>query len=193
MQNNPVLWQQAVTAFAETLENAQCTGLSGNKLTLDAGFSLWLELAGFVREREQTIYLAGNGASASMASHYATDLAKNAVVRTQVFTEPAQVTALGNDIGFEQVFAFPLKRFARPGEMFIAISSSGASPNILAACRAARENGLCIVTLSGFSPENPLRSLGDLNFYVPATTYGITETCHAAILHYWMDGMSASK
>jgi D-sedoheptulose 7-phosphate isomerase len=71
--------------------------------------------------------------------------------------------------------------------MLVAISSSGRSANILAAVRLAKRLGVTIITLSAMSPRNPLRSLGALNAFVPAPVYGLAETCHAAILHQWMD------
>lgn len=71
--------------------------------------------------------------------------------------------------------------------MVVAISSSGQSPNILNAVQEAVVRGGQVVTLSAMSIDNKLKKLGNLNFYVPADTYGMAETCHAAILHFWMD------
>jgi D-sedoheptulose 7-phosphate isomerase len=104
-----------------------------------------------------------------------------------VFSDLSLITALANDMGYIHVFAEPLRQHAEKGDMLVAISSSGKSPNILAAVEVAREKGLVIVTLSGMGPDNPLRRAGDLNFHVAAGTYGYVETSHAAILHHWMD------
>ena len=142
-----------------------------------------------VKEKKGSIYFIGNGASASMASHFAADLAKNAHLHTEVFSDLSLITAISNDIGYDWVFAEPLRRRAKKGDMLVAISSSGASKNILFAAEAAQKMGLKIVTLSAMSSENALRSVGYLNIYVPAETYGYAETCHAAILHHWMDMM----
>ncbi|NDC63383.1 MAG: SIS domain-containing protein [Planctomycetia bacterium] len=122
-----------------------------------------------------------------MASHFATDLAKNGGLHSQVFTDPALVTAIGNDIGYDQVFAEPLRGRGRAGDMLVAISSSGRSPNILAAVEAARALDMVVVTLSAKDPDNPLRAAGSLNLYLSAHTYGLAETGHAALLHWWMD------
>ncbi|RLC10378.1 MAG: hypothetical protein DRI57_20490 [Deltaproteobacteria bacterium] len=73
--------------------------------------------------------------------------------------------------------------------MLVAISSSGNSPNVLAGCEMAMSLGGYVVTLSAMKSDNLLISQGNLNFYVPAETYGAAETCHAAILHFWMDQM----
>ena len=143
-----------------------------------------------IRGKKKTVFLIGNGASASMASHIAADLAKNAHVHTQVFTDLSLITSIANDISYDEVYAEPLRRRMTQGDMLVAISSSGQSPNILRAASRATSLGGFLVTLSAMSPENALRSLGMMNFYVPAKTYGMAETCHAAILHYWVDGMT---
>ena len=124
-----------------------------------------------------------------MASHFAADLAKNAHVHTQVFSDLSLITAISNDIGYEQVFALPLQRRAEAGDMLVAISSSGRSPSVLAAVEVARTLGLTVVTLSAMTPDNPLRGSGTLNAWIAASTYGLAETGHAAILHRWMDMM----
>ena len=71
--------------------------------------------------------------------------------------------------------------------MLVAISSSGNSPNIIEAIGAARELEMHVITLTGMEPDNRARGLGDLNFYVPAQTYGLVECCHHVLLHCWLD------
>jgi D-sedoheptulose 7-phosphate isomerase len=122
-----------------------------------------------------------------MASHFAADLAKNARLHTQVFSDLSLITAISNDMGYEHVFAEPLRRRGQPSDMLVAISSSGSSPNILAVADVAREIGSTVVTLSAMKSSNPLRTKGKLNIYLPADTYGEAETAHAAALHWWMD------
>ncbi len=155
----------------------------------DSAFRLWTEFTIQIRESEKTVYLIGNGASASMASHFAADIAKNGRVRTQVFTDLSLITAVANDISYESVFSEPLRWQMKEGDMLVAVSSSGNSPNVLAGCKTAVSLGGYVITLSAMKPDNALRSMGNLNFYVPAETYGVAETCHAAVLHYWMDQM----
>lgn len=182
-------WSDAVRSFCDLLTQSVCTNSEQSPVPVQEAFEQWRGLADDIRQRDKTVYFAGNGASASMASHFSADLAKNGGLRTGVFTDLSLMTAIGNDINFEQVFAYPIERFGRAGDMLVAISSSGNSPNIVAAAKAARAKNMHVVTLSGFKADNQLRALGDLNFYVPATTYGLAETCHTAILHYWMDLM----
>ena len=180
-------WKQEIDKLCDILHKLSFIGYDGTEYSADEGFRIWQELTINVREKKQSIYLIGNGASASMASHFAADLAKNAHLHTEVFYDTSLITAISNDMGYEWVFAEPLRRRANKGDMLVAISSSGASKNILCATEIAQKMGLKIITLSAMSPQNSLRSEGFLNAYVSAETYGYAETCHAAILHHWMD------
>lgn len=135
----------------------------------------------------------GNGASAAISSHMATDFWKNGGMRALAFNDGVLLTCMGNDYGYEQVFAKPIQMFADPGDVLMAISSSGQSPNILLGVQAARQKGCQVITLSGFKPDNPLRSLGDFNFYVPAQTYGAVEIVHHSICHCLLDMINQRK
>ena len=180
-------WKKEIDKLSRILYKLSFSGCDGTEYSVDEGFRIWQELTIDVREKKRSIYLIGNGASASMASHFAADLAKNAHLHTEVFSDLSLITAISNDIGYEWVFSEPLQRRAKKGDMLVAISSSGNSKNILRAAEVARKIGLKVITLSAMSLQNPLRSSGYLNIYVPAETYGYAETCHAAILHHWMD------
>lgn len=180
-------WQRHVRDIGELLTALSCTNRAGQALDPDDGFRTWKQAADACRTAQRAIYLIGNGASASMASHFAADLAKNAHLHTEVFSDLSLVTAIANDLGYENVFSEPLSRRAVAGDMLVAISSSGRSPNVMKAVKVAREFKLMVVTLSGMDRGNPLRAAGDLNFYVPAISYGYAETCHSSILHHWMD------
>jgi D-sedoheptulose 7-phosphate isomerase len=117
----------------------------------------------------------------------ATDWMKNGGFAASAFNDSAALTCLANDLGYEQVFAAPLSRHARPGDLLIAISSSGRSTSILAGVAAARSKSAKVMTLSGFSGDNPLRSRGDMNFYVPNGLYGFVEIAHLSIVHAVLD------
>ena len=97
------------------------------------------------------------------------------------------LTCLGNDLGYNQVFAKQIELHARRGDLVIAISSSGRSENILNAVAAARTAECIVVTFSGFMPDNPLRSRGDVNFYTPSDRYGFVEIAHLTICHAILD------
>jgi D-sedoheptulose 7-phosphate isomerase len=185
-------WQQDIDKIHMLLAGLSFRDRAGRTLDVEAAFQSWRRLTIALRHSHRTVYLIGNGASASMASHYAADLAKNARLHTEVFSDLSLITAISNDLGYEKVFSEPLRRRAKRADMLVAISSSGKSRNILAAVDVARRLGMSVVTLSAMSPRNPLRSLGDLNAFVATEVYGLAETCHAAILHRWMDLMEVN-
>ena len=135
----------------------------------------------------------GNGASASIASHMATDFWKNGGIRALAFNDSSLLTCLSNDYGYEHVFEKPVEMFADSGDILFAISSSGKSENILRASVAARKKGLKVVTLSGFEEKNPLRRSGDINFYVPIADYGPVEILHLSICHFFVDTIIKNK
>ena len=157
------------------------------ELHIHEGLKSWCDLTLKVQENENTMYLIGNGASATMASHMAADFSKNCECRSMAFNDIALMTAISNDISYEQCFATPLFRFAKKDDLLVTISSSGNSSNIINAIKTARELDLGVVTLSGLSSDNISRKLGDLNFYLPAQTYGLVESCHQVLLHCWLD------
>lgn len=180
-------WRQHLGDLRTLLRAATCHSASRKRLAIEAAFHEWQRLTWQLRDHRGTIYLIGNGASASMASHMAADLAKNAQLHTEVFSDVSLITAISNDLGYDHVFSEPLSRRAKEGDMLVAISSSGRSPNVLSAVHVAIERTLTVVTLSAMDASNPLRTAGTLNFYVPAQTYGDAESCHAVILHHWMN------
>lgn len=180
-------WRSYCSEIGTALERMQATMNGGRGLDADAAFALLLEKTLSCKAQGRELFFCGNGASATMASHTAADIAKNGGLRARSLTEPALLTAIANDISFEEVFSLPVTRNMMEGDMLVAISSSGKSPNILAAARAARQAGGYVVTLSGFAEDNPLRALGVLNFYIPAPSYGVVESCHATLLHHWVD------
>ncbi len=174
-------WLKNIEDLKSVLQSLSVRNGAGEEIAPDQAFNEWERDTRRVRENKKTVYLIGNGASASMASHVAADLAKNALVHTEVFSDLSLITSLANDLGYEEVFAEPLRRRMKEGDMLVAISSSGQSPNILHACGEAKARGGIVITLSAMKPGNSLRLQGMLNFYLPADTYGMAETCHAAI------------
>ncbi len=133
------------------------------------------------------VIFIGNGGSAAIASHQAVDYWKNGRMRAIAFNDSSLLTCISNDFGYPQVFAKPVEMFADPGDVLMAISSSGRSENILLAVNVARRKGCKVVTMSGFSTDNPLRLAGDLNFYVPSDSYGCVEIVHLALCHCILD------
>lgn len=126
------------------------------------------------------VILVGNGGSAAIASHIATDLTKQGT-RARTLTDPSVFSAYANDEGYEHAYSRQIQHMAI--DYLIAISSSGRSSNILRAVGEARAKGAYVITFSGFDEDNPLRQLGHVNYYVPSHNYGIVEIAHLTILH----------
>lgn len=180
-------WPANINELNRLLNELSVRNGAGHELNKDSGFVQWRDRTLQIRSEKMAVYFVGNGASAAMASHFSADLSKNAHIRTQVFTDLSLITACANDVCYKEVYALPLSWSMKKGDMLIAISSSGNSPNIVQAIEMAKYLGGMVVTLSAMGEDNVIRGIGDLNFYIPAKTYGMAETCHAAILHFWMD------
>ncbi len=163
------------------------TNREGHALSTDDGFSAWVETTHQTHARGGSLYVIGNGGSAGIASHMAEDACKNAGLRALAFNDPAFLTAIANDEGFDCVFSTPLERHARPGDLLISISSSGNSPNVVKALEAAPRLGISVITLSGFDASNRSRAMGDLNFYWAQRRYGWVECGHQVVMHFWLD------
>lgn len=173
--------------LARLTRDAGVTDDAGRQKTLSGGFDDFLTRGRAAHNAGNKLIFIGNGASASMASHYALDLTKNGGIRSLAITDHAMLTALTNDIGGDAVFAEQIRFYAQPGDILVAISSSGSSSNILKAVERAREMRCSVITFSGFAPDNPLRLSGDLNFHIAGDEYGFVETAHAALIHAIID------
>jgi len=139
------------------------------------------------RQNQGIVYVIGNGGSAGIASHFSNDLMKTLQIPSQTLYDANLMTCLANDIGYEHVFSFPLERTLKSYDLLVAISSSGKSQNILNAAHVARARNTPCITLSGFSETNPLRCLGDLNFWIDRKDYGLVEMAHFFLLHTIVD------
>ena len=169
------------------LSQAEVTDKSGSSVDQNEAIQKIVDALHEVRDSGGKKIFVGNGGSAAIASHMAIDYSKNGRLPSMAFNDGASLTCLGNDLGYENVFAEQIKLFAKPEDQLFAISSSGASANILAAVEQASEAGCRVVTLSGFRPDNPLRSQGDLNWYVRSPEYGFVEISHLVICHAILD------
>ena len=152
--------------------------------------------AGLIMSRTASgckIMFIGNGASAAISSHIATDFWKNGGVRAVAFNDPSLLTCVSNDFGYKHVFEKPIEMFGDKGDILFAISSSGKSENILRAVHSARVKGCKVITLSGFKKDNPLSLLGDFNFYAPLALYGPVEIAHHSICHCLADIITEKK
>lgn len=169
------------------------TRSAGKNMPFSEGLAVFMSKILAATNAGKKIIFVGNGGSASIASHMAIDYSKNGGIRAICFNDPAQLTCLANDCGYENVFSRSIEIQADPGDLVVAISSSGRSANILNAVEAAHKRKCLVVTLSGFIDSNPLRELGGLNFYVPSNEYGFVEITHLAICHAALDFICRSK
>jgi D-sedoheptulose 7-phosphate isomerase len=148
-----------------------------------------IRLLAEAREQDRRIFVCGNGGSASTASHFATDLVKGASFgrpkrfRIMALTDSLPtITAYSNDVSYECVFVEQLKNFAEPGDVLIAVSGSGNSPNVLRAVEYANSIGCRTIGLSG-RDGGALAKLAGLNLQVSHPHMGRIEDAHMIILH----------
>ena len=133
------------------------------------------------------IIILGNGGSSSIASHITQDYTKRLKKRSFTFSDPSRLTCYSNDYGYDKAYEQFLKEFATKDTLVILISSSGNSENILNCARWCDDNNIDILTLTGFSKTNKLKSM-DLdnrliNYWVDSCDYGIVECVHTIFLH----------
>ena len=187
----PDFTKQNISSYFATLgtmdERMVATNAAGEEFDLSEVMAAAMERAQAAHDSGNKLMFIGNGGSSTIASHMAEDYTKAGGIRTLAFNDPAFLTCLANDLGFDQLFASQIEMFAQPGDMLVAISSSGNSQNILNGALAAKKRGCWVMTLSGFTPENLLRNLGDINVYVPSSEYGFVEITHLAVCHAMLD------
>ena len=172
--------------FRATCE-AECTGAGGERMTLDDACVRVCNLCHDSHDSGGKVMFIGNGGSMGIAAHMAVDFSKNGGLRSMALGDSAVLTCLSNDFGYHDVFARQIEWHGNAFDVLVAISSSGESPNILKGVRAAGLKGSRIVTFSGFREDNPLRRMGDVNFYVRAREYGFVELAHQSLLHAMLD------
>ena len=187
MITNNSYYSDYVSALYDAMQSVIFTDKHRTVRDINEGLEVLCELSEKIKKNKKKQYLCGNGASASICNHMALDWSKNGGVKTNSFSDSALFTAVVNDLGAENIFSSPLAFYADKGDLLVTISSSGNSINVINAIKKAREMNMGVVTFSGLKEDNPSRSLGDLNVYVPAKTYGIVESAHAVIMHAWLD------
>lgn len=163
-------------------------------------------LAGLIYEAWQegrSVFLFGNGGSGATASHLCEDLNKNALrdadLRKDAPRRPrivsltdntSWITAIGNDLGFEEIFVQQLRHVARPGDLAVAISGSGNSPNVLAAVEWANHHGLKTFGITGYRGGR-LKEIQQDGIHVPLDDMGMVESVHLCLGHWLVDDLHA--
>jgi phosphoheptose isomerase len=139
--------------------------------------------------RGARMFSCGNGGSAAIANHAQCDHVKGVRTTTDLTprvlslsTNVELLTAIANDLGYENVFVYQLESQSGPGDVLIAVSSSGRSPNIVRALTWARDNGLRTIAVTGFD-GGPARAVAEVSIHVDCTNYGVVEDLHQAVMH----------
>lgn len=151
-------------------------------------FYEWFDAASYIISKASHLFFIGNGASSSMASHFATDWTKNAGIPSESLNDGAMMTCFSNDYSYEDAYVEMLKRKFKNNDVLICISSSGNSNNIIKAAAFAKEKDIgSVISFTGFLENNILRQSSRLGCYVPSNQYGIVESAHAYYLHLLLD------
>ena len=168
------------------------------KTDLDAVSALVDKLYEAYREGSR-VFICGNGGSAATASHFSQDLAKSTIkdhtvqkrLRVSSLTDSVPfISALGNDWGYDTIFREQLVTNAEEGDVLIAISGSGNSPNVVSAVQWAAENGLFTAGFSGFN-GGKLKGMVDLSVHSPVLDMEIAENTHMVVVHLVVSGLRA--
>lgn len=163
--------------------NAASATLDSNKIELAARILTKTYTEGSM------VYACGNGGSAAISNHLVCDHCK--LVQTDTNLTPRvvslsatieMITAIANDISYDEVFIYQLRTMAKPGDTLITISSSGDSENIVRAALWAKENGIQVISMTGFSGGRSAK-IADVNLHVAADNYGVIEDVHQALMH----------
>lgn len=146
------------------------------------------EIEAAIREN-RTIFTCGNGGSATIADQMAADWGKGIYIENVcapkvicLASNLSSVTAYGNDVGYDYIFSEQLKMLAKANDVYLAISSSGNSPNVIEGASTAKRLGMRILSFTGFSGGR-LKDLSDISLHVPIDNYGVVEDCHQGIMH----------
>lgn len=181
--SNAGAYLAALSNLAQRIDPAPMDALA------DAVFDTWLA--------DRQVLVFGNGGSASTAGHFVADLVKTAAVEDRrrlraisLFDNYPLTTAIANDLDYEQSLLFPLEAYGRPGDLAIAISASGNSPNVIAACEWARAHDLRVAGLTGFEGGR-LAELCDWHIHVPSDNYGLIEDLHLSVGHVLSQALKA--
>ncbi len=153
-----------------------------------AGVERMARLFGATLRRGRTIFFCGNGGSAAEAQHFAAELVgrfereRRALPAVALTTDSSILTSVGNDYGFERVYARQIEALGRRGDLLVALTTSGRSPNILAAVRAARARGLRVIGMTGAGGASFARRC-DLCLVVPSRSTPRIQEVHLAVGH----------
>jgi len=140
----------------------------------------------------RTVFMCGNGGSAADSQHFATELVarykknRTALRAIALTTDSSALTAIGNDYGFENIFKRQIEALGRPGDVLVAFSTSGSSPNVLHAIQQAKKQKMKIVALTGEKGVS-LKKISDVCVIVPTAETARIQEVHQLIYHAWCE------
>ena len=175
-----------ISAFASAyFDQCKAAHASVDVGRLDAAFALLDKAYG----RGAVLYVCGNGGSAAIANHLVCDHSKSGQTDTDLrprvvslSTNIEMITAIANDISFDEIFVYQLRTLAEPGDLLLTISSSGDSENIVQAAQWAKDNGITVIAFTGFDGGRTA-DLADINLHVAGDNYGVVEDIHQGLMH----------
>lgn len=177
---------KSVTEYADAYIDSLSMSLKSADLS---GLSDFIKVIDEAEAKGSSIFVFGNGGSSAIANHLQCDYLKSVSQLTtkrlrviSLTSSTELITAYGNDIDFSEIFSSQLEALGSIGDVCIAISSSGNSPNILNGVRAAKKLGLTTLGLTGFDGGELLK-MGDHVIHVKVNNYGIVEDSHQMIMH----------
>lgn len=145
-----------------------------------------------VKDAGGKLMFGGNGASASLAGHGASDFTKQGGVRGVTFHDPGLMTCFANDFGYDHWLARAFEHYADDGDIAVLISVSGESPSVVNAAHYARERGMQVVSFTGRAADNTLKQASDVAFHVASDAYNIVECIHGIWLTAAIDCLIGS-
>ena len=169
--------------FGESI--AVCQALRGSDLT---PLAQAVEAVDRALANGQALLVFGNGGSAADAQHFAAEFVgrfarqRRAVPALALTTDTSALTAIGNDYGFEQVFARQVEAYGAPGDIALGITTSGGSPNVIAGLETAAARGLTTIALTG-ADGGPAGRLADIHLHVPHAVTARVQEMHGLLLH----------
>lgn len=168
-----------------------------------AAIGRWADLVYGAWRDERFVYIIGNGGSGCNASHMAEDLGKSSLRECDLKDEAKKrlkvlsltdnvgwLLAVGNDVGYDQIFVQQLMNYGRPGDVLLAVSGSGNSPNVLAAVDWANRHGLKTFGLTGYS-GGKLKAMQQDGLHAALDDMGMVESIHLAVFHWVLNDVFA--
>lgn len=172
--------------LAETAGKLQTSAVDQ---AVDRVFHAWRE--------DRQVFCCGNGGSHYTASHHVTDYVKTAMVEGRrrlramaLGDNEGLLTAIGNDISYDEIFTLPLETHGRPGDLLVAISCSGTSRNVVRAVETALEKGIDVIAITGFT-GGTIGAMASIHINIPSRNFGVIEDLQMSVGHVIAQGLQA--